>query len=284
MASREARDAQPIGAKDALSGRKEELMKLGLAQTNPLWEEKEKNFQASLAFLEKAKEEKVDFLLFPEMSMTGFSMRPEIIGEGREASKTLRYFQRKAKEYGLYLGVGYVEQGFPKSYNCYAILSPKGQVLADYRKIHPFSYGSESLYYQGGDEIVSCQVEDFTVTPFICYDLRFPEIFQAASEKSQLIVLPANWPSERQEHFRILLQARAIENQCYLAGVNRTGRGGELNYQGGSLIVDPYGVVLGEGTEEEMLVTAEIQASFADQYRREFPVKKDRRRDMYVVN
>jgi len=249
----------------------------------PLWENKQGNFEASARFLEEAREKQVDFLLFPEMSMTGFSMHPEKIGENRDHSETLLYFQEKAKAYGIYIGIGYVEYLLPKSYNCYAIISPEGKILADYRKIHPFTFGTESAYYTGGNEIVDCRVGEFTVTPFICYDLRFPEIFQIASDNSQLIVVPANWPSDRREHFITLLKARAIENQCYIAGINRVGHARTLSYSGDSMVIDPFGNILADGGEGEKLVTADIQLSLVEKYREEFPAKKDRRKDIYVI-
>ena len=152
-------------------------MRLGLAQTEPLWEDKRGNFEKAEYFLQEAREKEVDLLLFPEMSMTGFSMHPEKIGEERGNFATLEHFRERAKAYGMYVGVGYVEYRQPKSYNCYAILGPEGELLADYRKIHPFTFGTESVHYTGGEEIVSCRVKEFTVAPFICYDLRFPEIF-----------------------------------------------------------------------------------------------------------
>jgi omega-amidase len=258
-------------------------MRLGLAQTNPLWEDKKGNFAAAVGFLEEARQSQVDFVLFPEMSMTGFSMHPEKIGEDRSHSETLQYFQKKAVEYGLTIGIGYVELLQPKSHNCYAIISPQGDILADYKKIHPFTFGTEQVHYEGGDRIAKCSVMDFMVTPFICYDLRFPEIFQVASKESQLIVVPANWPSDRREHFITLLKARAIENQCYIAGINRVGHARTSSYCGDSMVIDPYGKILAEGGDGEKLITADIDSSLVKAYREEFPAKKDRREDLYML-
>lgn len=259
-------------------------MRLGLAQMEPLWENKQGNFEKAEEFLREAKGRQVDFLLFPEMSMTGFSMHPEKIGEKRENFITLEHFGRKAKEYGLYLGVGYVEYQEPKSFNAYAVLGPEGSVLANYRKIHPFTFGTESVHYTGGDKIVSCRVGEFTAAPFICYDLRFPEIFQIASESAQLLVVPANWPADRREQFITLLKARAIENQCYVAGINRVGHARTLSYSGDSMVVDPFGEVLAEAGDGERLVTADLNLELVEHYRREFPAKKDRRRDLYMLH
>ena len=99
--------------------------------------------------------------------MTGFSMHPEKIGETKENPVTLDFFREKAGEYGLYIGIGYVEYCEPKSYNCYAIISPEGEILADYRKIHPFTFGTEAVHYAGGEKLAFCRVREFTVSPLI---------------------------------------------------------------------------------------------------------------------
>lgn len=256
-------------------------MRLALAQTEPLWEAKHENFRRAERFLKEAREKKADFILFPEMSMTGFLMHPEKIGEAADEPETLPYFAKKAMEYGLYIGIGYVEYREPKSYNRYAILSPKGEVLTDYRKIHPFTFGTESVHYTGGDTLSFCRVGDWTVSPFICYDLRFPEIFSLASEKAELIVVPANWPEERVEQFQILLRARAVENQCYIAGINRVGKARTLGYSGDSLIVDPFGRELAHGGREEELLVADLDLEQVRGYRQSFPARSDRRPELY---
>ena len=115
----------------------------------------------------------MDLLLFPEMSMTGFSMHPEKIGEERGNFATLEHFRERAKAYGMYVGVGYVEYRQPKSYNCYAILGPEGELLADYRKIHPFTFGTESVHYTGGEEIVRVKDE---VAVKVVVSIRLAEV------------------------------------------------------------------------------------------------------------
>ena len=256
-------------------------MRLALAQTEPLWEAKHENFTRAERFLKEAKKRQAELVLFPEMSMTGFSMHPEKIGEPAEKPETLNYFAKKAEEYGLYIGMGYVEYREPKSYNRYAILSPESEILADYRKIHPFSFGTESVHYAGGDSLSFCKVGGWMVSTFICYDLRFPELFQLASSRAELIVVPANWPEDRVEHFKILLKARAIENQCYIAGINRVGRARTSVYSGDSLIVDPFGRELAHGGREEELLVADLDLEMVQKYRETFPAKIDRKPELY---
>ncbi len=256
-------------------------MRIALAQTEPLWEAKLENFRRAERFLKEAKEQRAEFILFPEMSMTGFSMHPEKIGERAEEPETLRYFAKKAVEYGLYIGMGYVEYREPKSYNRYAIISSKGEILTDYRKIHPFTFGTESVHYAGGDTLNFWKVGDWTVSPIICYDLRFPEVFQLASPQAELIVVPANWPEDRVKHFKTLLKARAIENQCYIAGINRVGHARTLSYSGESMVVDPLGKELAHGGREEALLVADLDLDMVRQYRAAFPAKIDRKPELY---
>ncbi len=256
-------------------------MKLGLAQLDIIWENKEENIVKAEKMIQSAAESNLQCLLFPEMSLTGFSMNINGIGENAGKSSTIEIFSRFCTKYDIILGVGYVEKGNPKSYNKYAIINNKGEIIANYAKIHPFSFGEESFYYTGGESIEYCRIENIMTTPFICYDLRFPEIFQIASKHSYLITVASNWPIERREHWITLLKARAIENQCYIAGVNRIGQGNGLCYGGDSVIIDPYGVIVSELVEGEGIATAEIDISLVENYRKNFRLKEDRKLELY---
>jgi predicted amidohydrolase len=114
------------------------------------------------------------------------------------------------------------------------------------------------------------------VAPFVCYDLRFPEVFRSAVRKgAQVMAVIANWPAKRVEHWVTLLKARAIENQAYVIGVNRVGTDPKLTYPGRSLIVDPHGNVLADGGDKEAVIRAEIDAGVVDAWRRDFPALRD---------
>ncbi|WP_099468292.1 carbon-nitrogen family hydrolase [Konateibacter massiliensis] len=256
-------------------------MKIGLAQTDIIWENKEANYNKAELFIKEAAASGIEYLLFPEMSFTGFSMNTDKIGEMSAKKTTIEQFSSFSRKYKLYLGIGYVEKRENNSLNRFAVIDPSGKVIADYAKIHPFSYGEESLYYVGGEEIQYATIENMMTAPFICYDLRFPEIFQQASKTAQLITVAANWPKERRAHWLALLKARAIENQCYIAGVNRVGQGNGVEYSGDSLIISPYGEVLAELGNEEGIISAEIDQAVAEEYRRHFKLKKDRREELY---
>lgn len=262
-------------------------MRIGLAQMDIVWEDKKVNLLKVKSLAKMSKEKNIDLLLFPEMSLTGFSMNIDMISEYKDnahTTETIENIRKIAKNNEINIGFGYVEgnkTNNKKAFNKYAIAGSDGRILTDYAKIHPFSYGAESLFYTGGDSIKYCKIKEFTVSSFICYDLRFPEIFQKASQNAGLITIAANWPSVRIEHWLTLCKARAIENQCYIAAVNRCGMGNGLKYNGNSLIISPQGEILNNLSEEEEIISADIDYCQVEQYRKEFPLKADRRQDLY---
>lgn len=260
------------------------VMKIGLAQTDIIWENKEKNIEKAESIIIEATEKKLDFILFPEMSLTGFSMKIERISEYKEQLNTIKVFKDIANKYSIAVGVGYVQKTDDRALNKYAVIDKNGVVISDYTKIHPFSYGEENMYYRGGKSLEYCNIEssqNITISTFICYDLRFPEIFQIASKKAQLIIVAANWPSSREDHWYTLLKARSIENQCYIAGINRAGEGNGIRYSGASVVFDPYGNQISEDIAGEGLITAEIYRETVDSCREEFRLKADRREALY---
>ncbi|MBK5242012.1 nitrilase-related carbon-nitrogen hydrolase [Clostridium sp.] len=253
-------------------------MKLALAQLDIYWEDKSKNKETALSFIEQAAKQNVDMILFPEMALTGFSMDTEAIGETNNETK--EFFKNLSSKFNIFIGFGYVE-GTKDSKNKYAIVSTSGEELVDYTKIHLFSFGTENEFYQSGNEVKHFDALGFNIVPFICYDLRFPEIFQIASKTAGLITIGANWPIERREHWTALLKARAIENQCYIAGINRVGEGEKLNYSGDSMIIDPLGNIISSLYMEEGLVIADISQENVTEIREKFKLKEDRRESLY---
>lgn len=253
-------------------------MKLALAQLNIVFEDKAANKKTAKQFIKKAVCENVDMILFPEMTLTGFSMNPSYIGE--DNNETIIFFKELSIKYKISIGFGYVK-GTSHSKNKYNVVSPQGEELVDYAKIHPFSYGTETKFYESGNKINHFQAFDFNITPFICYDLRFPEIFQIASKTAMLITVAANWPVQRREHWITLLKARAIENQCYIAGINRVGQSNGLNYSGDSMIVDPLGNIIGNLYMEEGLVISDIYQDEVIVVRKDYKFKEDRKEALY---
>lgn len=254
-------------------------MKVSLAQISTEFENKDKNKKLCLKFIKQAKEENMDFLVFPEMTLTGFSMNTDLIAE--ENNETVMWFSEAAKHFELNIGFGHVVRKDKKCENRFTIVDIKGEQMLSYAKIHPFSYSSEDKYYEGGSEVFYTAIKDFIVSPFICYDLRFPEIFQIASKEADLITVAANWPKSRRGNWITLLKARAIENQCYIAAVNVIGKMEGIDYSGDSLIIDPLGKIIADGASSEQLVSADIKLEEVRRFRDHFPIKKDRKEDLY---
>ncbi|MEQ8199588.1 MAG: nitrilase-related carbon-nitrogen hydrolase, partial [Clostridiaceae bacterium] len=188
--------------------------------------------------------------------------------------------RKYAEEYSINIGFGWVKGNGAKAENHYTIINPKGEIILDYIKIHPFSYSEEDKFFISGNELKFCNVKGIGLSAFICYDLRFPEVFQAVSKNVSIIIVPANWPEKRREHWRCLLKARAIENQVYVLGINCVGENNGLYYSGDSCVIDPSGNVLKEMSYKEGLIIQDIEDN-TEKIRREFPVKADRKIKLY---
>lgn len=257
-------------------------IKIALAQTAIAWEDKEKNYKIAQNRVEEAVSHGADVIFFPEMSFTGFSMNTDITKEcvKNHKSETISRMEDMAAQYGIAAGFGWVRAGSDKCENHYTVVDSAGSVISDYVKIHPFSYSGEDLKFQGGSALSGFLLHGIACSTFICYDLRFPEIFQAASRKAHVIIVPANWPAKRSLHWQALLQARAIENQVYILGVNCTGDMGGIRYAGDSCVIDANGIVRSVLHETEGTVYFELTDDVED-LRRDFPVKRDRREALY---
>lgn len=256
-------------------------MKVGLTQMDIVWEDKQKNMDKARRFMEEAKKQEVNLLVFPEMTLTGFTMNTSLAGEEMLFSPTLRFFKDCSKEFHMAIAFGYVEDFGQEYYNKLMVVS-EGKVILDYDKIHPFNYSEEGKHYIGGHEVKVATFKDMVLSGFVCYDLRFPEIFQAVSNEAQLILVIANWPKDRVSQWEALLRVRAIENQCYIVGVNRIGKGNGLEYVESSMAFDPLGERLTKAHSKAELQVVELHAGMVKEIRRKFPFKADRQPELYV--
>jgi predicted amidohydrolase len=243
------------------------------------WEDVPENHRRARRLLEEAARKGARLALLPEMFCTGFSMESDRIAQP-EGGPSETFLRETAQELSLSVLASIPEAGQPRPRNMAILASPDGSV-ARYAKIHPFTFGGEDKVYTGGDRIVTVTVDGVRVTPLVCYDLRFPEPFRLAAEDTDLFALVANWPEARREHWRTLLRARAIENLCYVAGVNRVGDGGKLHYTGDSAVISPWGEVLAEGSAKESVLVCDVEPAAVRDARERFPVLRDRRPDAY---
>lgn len=254
-------------------------MRIALLQLDLAWEDVAENHRRARRMLEKAAGGGARLAILPEMFSTGFSMAPERVAE-EPGGPSERFLVSQARSLGLSILASVPQTGEPLPRNVALLASPDGSVVR-YAKIHPFTFGGEDRHYAGGDRVVTANVEGVRVTPFVCYDLRFPEPFRLAARDTDLFAVVANWPESRREHWRLLLRARAIENQAYVAGVNRAGEGGGLRYSGDSAAVGPLGETLVEAGESEQILFADIDPSEIARSRAKFPVLEDIRPEAY---
>lgn len=255
-------------------------MIIGLCQIDVFWESQKKNMDKCEYYIKEAAEKNVELILFPEMSLTGFTM--SLGSLVIEENQILEWIGKQAERYKINIGLGYAISSNGKGENKYVIISSGGEALSNYQKIHPFSYAGEKEKYSKGKEIVSCTINGITITPFICYDLRFPEIFQIASRNSKLIIVAANWPKLREEHWITLLKARAIENQCFIVGINRVGIGDGIEYNGASVFINPNGEIINMKDSEEKLIIENVDFSEVNEIRESFDLKHDRQEELYI--
>ena len=249
-------------------------MKIGLVQYNPIWEDKEKNREKLCAlFFNKKRDEKV--LIFPEMTLTGFTMKPAAFAESLDG-ESFNFFARIASNNEAHVLAGIIEEKEGKFYNSLLHINPQGKLVSVYWKIHPFSYTGEDKNYTRGTEPVITNIDGWNTGLSICYDLRFPELFRRYGKKRvELIVVIANWPVARIEHWKTLLKARAIENQCYVAGVNRIGNDLMLIYNGFSSIYDPMGSEMISSEGNETILSADIFIDSVKQLQAKLPFLDD---------
>ena len=247
-------------------------MKVALAQTNIIWEDKEANLFQAESLISDAAKDSTDIRFFPEMSFTGFSMNTQVTGEKNRYA--VDRISNIAKQGRIAVGFGWVRWHGDICENVYTILDPSGNPVSEYVKMHPFSYSSEDDYFVGGNKVVVADYKGVPFSTFICYDLRFPEIFRAVAKEAHVIVVPACWPAKRAEHWKALLKARAIENQVYILGINCQGNIGGLYYSGDSCVITPNGDVAVSMSGECGLLTYNLVDN-VDDYRNGFPVLKD---------
>ena len=216
-------------------------------------------------------------VLLPEMAATGFTMDAAQASpaDGPHVARLRQIATRHAVWVLAGLALREDPSGAARPVNAAVLVDPSGATRALYRKRKLFAYGGEHEHYAPGHEAVTITVEGVRVSLFICYDLRFPELFRAVAADTDLIALVANWPAARRAHWDVLVRARAIENLCYVVAVNRTGEGGGLAYDGGSAAYDPWGEPL-EGARADGIRIVDVDPAKVRAVREKYPFLKDR--------
>ncbi len=253
-------------------------MKVALIQLDVAWESKDTNLQNAGRLVREASEAGCDIAVLPEMFSTGFSMNVSDIVE-EEHGPTASFLSGLAREHLINIIGGFASRGSgAKGRNIAHAYGRDGALLASYAKMHPFSFADEDKHYEAGHDTVVFELDGMPSSVFICYDLRFPETVRTVARRVRSVFFIANWPAERIGHWETLLQARAIENQCFVIGLNRTGTDANgLGYPGGSRIFGPEGedVCPGGGTGE--LIICEFDPAVVERVRSEHPFLEDMR-------
>lgn len=250
-------------------------MRAHLLQLDPVWEDPPASLERAAALASRVDTAPGDLILLPEMFDTGFSLHTPVTAD---RGRTLAFLSTLARERGVYVQGGrtLLREDERLAHNHMTTVRPDGSVACDYAKVHPFTFGRETERFAPGRRVEVWAWTDATVCPAICYDLRFPELFRAGVLRgAEIFAIGACWPDARHAHWRALAIARAIENQAFVLAVNRCGSDPHLRYAGGSIGVDPMGVVLGELGDTPDVLSVEIDLAGLRAWRRTFPAVRD---------
>jgi predicted amidohydrolase len=256
---------------------------VSLGQMNIAFGDPRRNLKAAEEIAVEASRRGTHLLVLPELWTTSYALdRARELAEPLNG-ETFNQVGALAANNRLAIVGSMLERRGSEVANSAPFFSPRGQAVGVYRKLHLFRLLEEDRHLQRGSAPLSMDLPWGNTAIAICYDLRFPELFRKyAVGGSKVIIVPAEWPIERLEHWRALLIARAIENQCYIIACNACGESGPTTYAGHSMIVDPWGRIVIEVGESPTLATAEIETDLVDQVRARIPVFEDRRTDVYA--
>jgi len=248
-------------------------MKVSIIQTELTWLDKDANLEHIGRLLSGLKGV-TDLIVLPEMFNTGFSVNPHQIGEDIEG-QTFSWMSQEAETGGFGICGSYIVREGRNYYNRWLLITPEKEIYS-YDKRHLFSISGEDKLFTRGEKRLVFTYRGVRISPYICYDLRFP-VWMRNRNDSDLIIVSANWPESRRSVWNTLLKARAMENQCFVAGSNRIGTDGEgIKYCGDSVIINPKGeVIASEAENMECIITAEISMAELFEFRTKFPAWKD---------
>jgi len=226
---------------------------------------------------QQARSAGADLLVLPEMCASGFTLVANKFAEPPDGPSS-RALSTMAKDHQLWIIAGLSMRREGRYLNSALAFAPDGSLVATYDKQRLFGYAKETTVYSAGTSPCVIQVGELSLGLFVCFDLRFPELFREVGPDVDAFVIIANWPSARQRHWEVLTQARAIENQCYVVAVNRIGVGDGLEYSGGSLVLDPWGERCDTPARDSSLRIGELSRSTVSGVREKFPLTEDARR------
>lgn len=238
------------------------------------------NLDKAMTALKRVAEQGAKLAVLPEMWSCGYDYR-NLKKLATETPRVLETLQEECRKLNLVTVGSLPELQDDTIYNT-AYLIDKGELIASYRKLHLFSTMQEDQFLGAGNSSLVAETSIGRLGIAICYDLRFPELFRKlALEGAEIICVPAEWPKPRQEHWKTLLRARAIENQLFVIAANCCGIQGKLDFFGLSQLISPLGHVLEMAGEEETELVANLDFSEMEKYRNQIKTLVDRRPDIY---
>jgi omega-amidase len=253
-------------------------LKVTLIQSDLSWEDIESNllqFDNAINSIEQNSH----LIILPEMFSTGFSMNAAGLAQDMDGS-AVQWIQNKSKDINADIVGSIIFNDKGKFFNRLVWAKPDGDLLT-YDKKHLFRMAGEEKIYSPGNKNITVELNGWKIRPFICYDLRFPAWTRNMKNQYDTAIFIANWPERRAEHWKVLLQARAVENQCYVIGVNRVGTDGNgLTYSGDSSIIDPWGDVIFQKNCRPCIYTAQLSYDLLKRCREDFPVWMDADHDI----
>jgi predicted amidohydrolase len=252
-------------------------LRVAVVQHDIVWESRDETLARLEPTVAWAAAAGARLVVLSEMFAVGFSMNVAVTAEPQDGPTT-QWLRDQACRHDTWIGgtVPVRVHGAALPFNTFVLADPAGEVHI-YRKIHPFTYGGEREAFAAGTDVLTVDVDGVRVTPLICYDLRFADLFWEAAADTDLYLVSANWPEARRRHWTTLLSARAIENQAYVVGCNRVGSGGKLTYVGDSAVVSPMGDVLAFAAEVETTLLVDVDPERVAEVRERLPFLPDRR-------
>ncbi|MFM9945842.1 MAG: amidohydrolase [Bacteroidia bacterium] len=252
-----------------------EELRIALIQPDTVWENKEDNLNHLTLQIDKLRDEHpvVDIIVMPEMFSTGFTMNPAPFAETMEGA-TIEWMREIAAENELVLCGSIILEEKNKYYNRFVFVKPNGDIDF-YDKKHLFGYAGENENYSAGNKRVTLEYKGWKINPFVCYDLRFP-VWCRNTNEADVMLFVANWPESRLAHWQKLLPARAIENQCFVVGVNRVGLDfNNYKYTGQSCAIDPLGNTITAMNDHAGYTLFKIEKAIISGIREKIPFWKD---------
>jgi omega-amidase len=258
------------------------ILTVSLAQMSVKDGDPRKNWAVMQELTQEAVRRGSDLVVFPELWDTGY-----VLDKAKELASPLSggLFAQVAalsRASNIFILGSMLEKRGVGVYNTTAVFSPRAGVMGAYRKIHLFGPLQEPQFLSPGEAPLSVDLPWGTTGIAICYDLRFPELLRRyAVDGAKVLVLPAGWPAARINHWRVLVQARAIEDQYFVVACNRVGEYNDTVFGGHSMVIDPWGDLVGEAGDGETLLTVKIDTDMVDPIRAKIPVMQDRRPNLY---